>query len=336
MKTSNYDYLTCPKCGVLLDRATLYSMDCICFECGHFIDLDETEDDYMYNEEYYENFWEQYENYLYKDKEGEQMNLLPNNIDKENDDMIKTLVIRFITKTDYKTIKKSFELLDASIDYLELTTDGPINKFLETSSGKKLAKGLNIDLTKIDEYRATLSFIFGEDYEDNLKTLISTFCEAFPLCMIREEDSAYIMANNKGLAKGIAEMCNDDEIEILNMFLTGYNKYKLLCNFLYWVPPYSRKDQKDIMLKWENNSLISLKTIREEKEVPIIWQDFLNENDSIMVSCDDKDDGKLISFETILEDVVNNERDKNKIKEDENIIQLISLRGTKDFAIGAD
>ena len=42
------DYIICPFCGTPQDRYTLYKYDCICMDCGGFIDMD----DYDYGEDY--------------------------------------------------------------------------------------------------------------------------------------------------------------------------------------------------------------------------------------------------------------------------------------------
>ena len=310
------DYIICPFCGTPQDRYTLYKYDCICMDCGGFIDMD----DYDYGEDYP---WgsSDWDNYDYE-------------IDKD-DEQISTFVLRFITSADYETIKKSFETLDASIEFMSLVgQEGPISKFLKTASGQKLAKGLDIK-SDIDEYVVQASFIFGDDGESK-KTLISTLCKAFPLFIVREEDSSYIMANNKGLAKGFVELCNEDEIEILSMFLTGYEKYKILVNYLYWCEPYKNSIAKDIMVQWDNNSLIGLDTLRKVDEVPIIWQEYLATLDDIKVSKDDKDNGTVISFEQMLEDVVEDGIDKKDILEEENLIQVVSLRGVAEYALGGD
>lgn len=64
------------------------------------------------------------------------------------------------------------------------------------------------------------------------------------------------------------------------------------------------------MVQWDNNSLIGLDTLRKVDEVPIIWQEYLATLDDIKVSKDDKDNGTVISFEQMLEDVVEDGIDK--------------------------
>lgn len=345
-KNINDDFVICPFCGAPQDRNTLYKYDCLCMDCGGFIDMDEYDyeedypwgslnwDDYDYNED---DMYVKYMNKHYgnQERKGKDMeNAKFDLIDKE-DEQIGTFVLRFITSADYATIKKSFETLDASIEFMSLVgKEGPISKFLETASGQKLTKGLDIK-SDIDEYVVQASFIFGDDGESK-KTLISTLCKAFPLFIVREEDSSYIMANNKGLAKGFVDLCNEDEVEILSMFLTGYEKYKILVNYLYWCEPYKRSTAKDIMIQWDNNSLISLDTLRKVEEVPIIWQEYLATLDDIKVSKDDKDNGTVITFEQMLEDVVEDGIDKKDILEEENLIQIVSLRGVAEYALGGD
>lgn len=340
------DYIICPFCGTPQDRYTLYKYDCICMDCGGFIDMD----DYDYGEDYPwgSSDWDDYDyekddmyiEYMkrhYGNQEGKGKNMNDTKFDliDKDDEQIGTFVLRFITSADYETIKKSFETLDASIEFMSLVgQEGPISKFLKTASGQKLAKGLDIK-SDIDEYVVQASFIFGDDGESK-KTLISTLCKAFPLFIVREEDSSYIMANNKGLAKGFVELCNEDEIEILSMFLTGYEKYKILVNYLYWCEPYKNSIAKDIMVQWDNNSLIGLDTLRKVDEVPIIWQEYLATLDDIKVSKDDKDNGTVISFEQMLEDVVEDGIDKKDILEEENLIQVVSLRGVAEYALGGD
>ena len=356
--------ITCPHCGALLDKYTLYSMDLICMDCGIFIDLDRLEenmgkcnsyessrcwedddywDDYGYGsnaygyndrDDYYkDDYYYEYMARKEKDKEKEGANVLPVPIDEENDP-VSTWIIRFITKETYDTIQKSFEQIDGSIDYLEVLTNGPIRKYLETTGGQKLCKGLNINPDDVDEYKAVISF-FIDDNEDK-KALISTLCKVFPLCSVREEESSYIMANNKGYAKGIVDMANEDEVEILCNYMTGYEKYKVLSTWLYFVSDeYKSVVAKDIYIMWRDNSLISLDALRTVKEVPIEWQEFLDGEESIMVSKDARESGTLIYFEKMLEEVIDSERKKKTIGE-EPLINVISLRGTADFAIGAD
>jgi hypothetical protein len=141
----------------------------------------------------------------------------------------------------------------------------------------------------------------------------------------------------KGLAKGLVDLTNEDQIEMLGLFLTGFEKYKILCHFLYWVPPYRSKQAKDIMVKWDNNALISLEALRKPDSVPAIWQEYLASLSSILVSADAKDNGETLTFETMLEDIIDEELEKKDAKIDrDNIIQVVSLRGTGDYCLGAE
>ena len=344
-KNINDDYIVCPFCGIPQDRYTLYKYDCICMDCGGFINVDDCYgEDYPWGDSNWDEYdyekddmYNEYMNRHYGNQERKGKNMDNTNFDLKDkeDEQISTFILRFITSADYETIKKSFETLDASIEFMSLVgEDGPISKFLKTTSGQKLIKGLNIK-SDVDEYVVQASFIFG-DKDESKKTLISTLCKAFPLFVAREEDSSYIMANNKGLAKGFVDLCNEDEIEILSMFLTGYEKYKILVNYLYWCEPYKRSTAGEIMVQWDNNSLISLGTLRKVEEVPIIWQEYLATLDDIKVSKDDKDNGKIISFEQMLEDVVEDGIDKRDILKEESLIQIVSLRGIADYALGGD
>lgn len=338
----------CPKCGAILDRYTLYSMDCFCIDCGHFIDVDEMEErEAMEGWENSRNYWDDdyWDNYEYdnddyyiemmkrkvnRGKGSEDM--LPALKQEDEDEVISTFVIRFLTTVDYQTIKTSFEKLEADIDYMKLNTDGPLTKFLNTKGGEKLAQGMNIKKEDLDEYVLIASFIFGDE-DESKKILVSTLCQSFPLCVIREEESSYIMANNKGLAKGMSDICNEDEIELLSLFLTGYEKFLILKYFLYWCDPYKSKQAKEIMIKWDNNSLVSLEMLRKQKTVPTIWQQYLAGLDEIKVSGDTNDNGKNIAFEQMLEDVVSHLEDTKNISENDNIINLISLRGMAAYSL---
>lgn len=353
MSLFDEDIIVCSKCGAVLDRHTLYSMDCICMECGHFIDLDEMEEKNMegwessarnwYDEE--EDYWSDYDyekdDYYIEmmkrkqnSKGSEDMIPLLTNKQDDEDEVVQSFIIRFISSAGYSIIKESFEKLDADIDYLELCNEGPITKFINTKSGEKLLTGLKLN-KDIEEYVISASFIFG-DGDESKKILISTLCQSFPLCIIREEESSYIMANNKGLAKGLIDICNEDEIEIMSLFLTGYEKFLLLSYFLFWCDPYKSKQSKDIMVKWDNNALLSLDQIRSAKTVPTIWQQYLAPLETILVSKDDKDSGTHVAFEQMLEDVVDLLRDKKEIAEDENIVNVISLRGMANFSLYED
>lgn len=343
----------CPGCGAILDRHTLYSMDCICIDCGVFIDIDEEEARYMEgwetsrnniwdNDDYWDDYDYEKDDYyieLMKRRENsrkgseDRMPLLPTLKDDEEEvEQISTLVMRFVTEADYETVKTSFEKLDGDIDYMELLTDGPVTKFLKSKGGIKLSQGMNLKPESLEEYIVVASFMFG-DKDDSKKILISTLCQSFPLCVIREEESSYIMANNKGLAKGMIETCNGDEVELLTLFLTGYEKCIILSHYLYWCDPYNSKAAKDIMVKWDNNTLISLDVIRQQKNIPVIWQQYLVGLEDIKVSGDATDNGKDITFEQMLEDVVSDLETKKKISETDNIINVISLRGMADYSI---
>ena len=122
----------------------------------------------------------------------------------------------------------------------------------------------------------------------------------------------------------------------MSLFLTGYEKFLLLSYFLFWCDPYKSKQSKDIMVKWDNNALLSLDQIRSAKTVPTIWQQYLAPLETILVSKDDKDSGTHVAFEQMLEDVVDLLRDKKEIAEDENIVNVISLRGMANFSLYED
>lgn len=342
--------IICPHCGAILDKYTLYSMDCICIDCGGFIDIDEMGQDKMESWEssgrnWYDDEEDYWSNYDYRkddyyieslkrkqnSKGSEDVIPLLTNKQEDEDEVVRTFIIRFISNAGYNVIKESFEKLEADIDFLELTTNGPITKFLKTKGGEKLLTGLKLD-KDIEEYAVSASFIFG-DGDESKKILISTLCQSFPLCIIREEESSYIMANNKGLAKGLIDICNEDEIEIMSMFLTGYEKYLLLSYYLFWCEPYKTKQSKDIMVKWDNNGLLSLETLRGAKTVPVIWQQYLASLETIQISKDDKDSGVYVAFEQMLEDVVDLLKDKKELKEEDNIINVISLRGMANYSL---
>lgn len=321
----------CPYCGVPLDSRTLWNLNFFCPECQEYVSIDELEEDEMLGYEsardhYWDDYWDNYDygdsyyNKFFKEDEKE-----------EEDNTITSFVIRFITSIKYEDVKKSFLQLDGDIDYLELLDKGPIKQFLDTTSGDKLLRGLDINKTSMSEYVLHASF-FLKDNDKSKKILISTLCKAFPLCVIREEESSFIMANNKGLAKGLLDICNEDEIELLSWFLTGYEKVLLLKYFLWNCEPYRARDAKNIMVKWIDDSLITLAAIREKKEIPLEWQAFLAEKEDIKVSVDDKDSGTTESFELMLEDVVDRLESFDKIDKDE-IINVVSLRGTADFSL---
>lgn len=348
MTNKNDNIVICPSCGTALDKFTLYRYDCICFECGHFIDMDDYDcEDYDYysclDDDYYDDLWLESEKRKQTKKDmnfgrgsEDMLPILANaDIEEDEDEMVTTLVMRFITRADYKTVESSFAKLDADIDYMEVVQDGKIKEFLKTKGGEKLAQGLQIKPEEYDEYVVIASFIFG-DKDDSKKILVSTLCQAFPLCVIREEHSAYIMANNKGLAKGMIDVCNEDEIELLSLFLTGFEKYKILCYYLYWCEPYKKETASNIMIKWDKSGLISLAALRTPKEVPVIWQQYLETVEEMTVSANDKDSGVVKSFETMLEDVVNEEIVKKDIDETKSLVRVVSLRGVADFGLGGD
>lgn len=348
------DVMFCPECQTPLDRHTLYNNDCMCINCGYFMDIDEYEEELKEAMRYFNNFDDNYfDDYNYSDDDyyiemmkkrtqgkGSEQSMLPVTNDEDADDIVATFAMKFLTSASYEVIKNSFEKLDGEIDFLVNDKNGILTKFVkETDSGKKLAKGLDIEIDKLDEYDAVVSVLLG-DKDDSKKILISTLCEVFPLCAIREEESYYIMTNNKGLAKGLFDIVNEDEIELLSLFLTGFEKYKILCNYLYWCEPYRVAKATDVMLLWENSSLISLDTLRKSaKAVPSVWQLYLETVEGIQVSKDKDDNGTFITFESMLEDVVDRERNTQTgvlYEDDVPLVQIVSLRGIKDYTLGAD
>ena len=139
------DYIICPFCGTPQDRYTLYKYDCICMDCGGFIDMD----DYDYGEDYPwgSSDWDNYDyekddmyieymkrHYGNQERKGKDMENTKSDLIDKDDEQISTFVLRFITSADYETIKKSFETLDASIEFMSLVgQEGPISKFLKTN-----------------------------------------------------------------------------------------------------------------------------------------------------------------------------------------------------------
>lgn len=352
----------CPFCGAVLDRQTLYRHDCICLDCGGFIDPDnmitydsivEWEydngmyagwDDSFYNDyDYYDDDWyykndlRKYKEHTKKDKEERGASkMIQTDENKQNfGDGVMTLVMRFLVndKVDFETISNSFEAIGGDVDFISCEKIGKIKAdIMETAGGKKLATGLHLDIDKYDEYYAQVTFFTDGNNGNAKKAIISTLCHAFPILLLREEESGYIMSNNKGLAKAFVDSCGEDQIEMMAQYLSGFEKYKILCNYLYYASAEFRKIiARDIFIKWENDSLISLDTLRKKStEVPLEWQVYLADLDGVMVSKDDKDPGAEISFEEMLEDCL----EHAKIAEHgeiEDLIQVISLRGTKAY-----
>lgn len=310
-----YNTVSCPYCKTKMARYELYMNDCYCPFCNKFIDIDDIEGgdrmESLYDEDYY---WGR-------------------SLEKETPELT-TMFIRFVVdknKADYDTIKTSFEHFDGSIDCLQLEKDGVITRFLETVGGKKLLSGLKIDKENLEEYSVVATFTFG-DKDDSKKIFVSSLCDIFPLCLMREEGSSYIMANNKGLAKGIAEITNFDEVEQLSLFLTGYEKYKVLCYYLYWTNGYKSISSKDIFIMWDKSSLVSLETLRKVKEVPVEWESYLEAEEGLLVSTSQNDKGTFITFETMVEDCLEKLREDKKIGW-EDIINIVSLRGISDYSL---
>ena len=325
------NYIICPECGVPQDKDTLYRNDCMCNDCGAFINIDN-----MYDDMYWDDETDYYKRLLdglgRRKGDKEDMNIPVIGLDDE-DEVVQTpsFIFRFIAKVDYDVIKKSFELLNGDIDYMSLEQNGPIREYLKTAGGMKLKKGLEIP-DDFDEYVVEGSFIFGDANDDDKKVLISTLCQSFPLFIVREEDSSYIMTNNKGLAKGIIDIANEDQIEILSQYLTGYEKSQLLVHYLYWcAEPYKTKNAKDIMIRWIDNGLISLDTLRAAKQISMEWISYLSSLNEVQVSVSDKDPGVMIPFEKMLEDCYEDVK-----VSDENLINVISLRGVAEFALGTE
>ena len=314
--------VVCPYCGCLLDRDTLFNLNNICLECGMYIPSDEIED---YNSGYHNIDYDDWEYEYEKERRKEEMEL-------RIKDERTSFVFRFLTELDYDTIKKSFETLEGNIEYFQ-TLDGALLKdFLETDGGKKLLKGFNIEADKLNEY--VLISSFGLTNDEAKKVLISTILQAFPLCVVREEGSSYIMTNNKGLAKGIIDVCNEDEVELLNYFITGFEKYKILCHYLYWSDEEYRKEKaSDIMILWKNNSLISLDALRKPKLVPYTWQQILDENDYVTVSKSPKEPGDVIDYETMIETIIRYLVARKDMEDTSGFLNIISLRGMTEYNI---
>lgn len=331
---SEDEVLVCPYCRTILERNTLYRQNCICVECGAFLDIDEIDfrwEGYdMYDQDYYDNFWDsrltEEDVEILKDKVEEE--------EEEEEEEIMTLQMRFVTSADMESIKKAIEYLNGDIEFMFCESNGLIKQFCKTSPGEKLCRGLNLSVEKdkLEEYYGTVSFIM-ESKDDRVK-IISTFSNVFPLCILREEGSKYIMANNKGLAKGIADICNT-KVTLMSEFITPYEKFNLLRYYLYWCDPYKSRNASDIYIKWHGDALISLAVLRERKHPKSEWCDFLAESDVLLVSAHKDDSGSWVSFDTIVEKCY--EKQENDLMYDEvgDIIELITLRGTSEYSIMA-
>lgn len=309
-----YDTVVCSSCKTKIARYELYMNDCYCPFCNKPVDLDEN--DFDIAGDYY---W------------GRQD--LDRSLDLDDES---TFFIRFMVDkktSDYTAIKEGFETLGGMINHLVLEKDGVISKFLATTNGKKLVSGLKLNEEDLEEYSVIATFTFGGE-DDEKKILVSSLCHIFPLCIIREEESSYIMANNKGLAKGLVEITNEDEVAQLSLFLTGYEKYKFLCYHLYWSAEYKTVQSGDIFVLWENNSLVSLASLRAVKEVPVEWETYLEGETGVLVSANDKGPGKFISFETMVEDTLADTdlRITQEIEE-KNVVKIVSLRGTSEYSV---
>lgn len=310
------DIVQCPFCGSQTDIETCEAYGGMCLVCGADILEEEGREEQMKNFKDYWTRWKEEENEetLYGLEES-------------------VFVFRFMTPQDSKTVAQCFESLSYDVVNIEIVKNGPISKFIETQSGKKLLKGFELKEDDLIEYVVELSCQMGVDNEEEKKMLISTICESFPLVILREEGSRVIMANNKGLAKGYVDLNNEDQEAMLGEFLSWYEKYKLMCNYLFWISPYKEAKAADILIKWSNSSLISLETLRSQKEnIPAGWQKYLSTIDGVDVSLDDKDSGSIICFETMIEDVFDREE---RVKNAEPLeLKIISLRGTKEYSLG--
>ena len=334
----NGKIVNCPYCKSALFRDALYQNDCICTECRSFIDIDEEWRNSMTEIENPTDWWEEY--YMSNltdldDDENLEDDKKSQKIEEEKEEEVLTLQLSFLTQISFNELKVLTNSLGGIVEFMALETKGLIKQYCSTDPGKKLARGLKLDTEAggVDEYKATMSF-FVEGAEDRL-SIISTLCRSFPLVLIREEGSKYIMANNKGLAKGMSDMFPFDT-ELLSEFITATEKFAILKDYLYWVDPYKTKAAKDIYIKWANNSLVSLGELRKQSSLLPEWADYLSENYEIQVSVNAKDSGEWLTFDEMIEKVhariISLATYKQKTSEPEAIVEVVSLRGFGNLA----
>ena len=289
------DILMCSNCGTFNDISEV-----LCSACGHVL-----EDEY--NDKFDKNS-------LLQAKQG---SIILNEINEN-----KTIIAKVFTDKTMTELENFIEKIKLSAILIEQRTDLLTNA-MTSASGKKVLQTFNIDLSKksYNEYHIECMFFSSET--SVLNTMFNLFNE-FPIAMVREEKSNYLISSNKGLAKAVLEQNGKDHVEVFSNFLNGYERFSLLSLFLSFAGPADivDKNANDILVLWTGGSLISAQTIINTDTIPTDWQDYLFDTDTVKISKEAKDNGTEYSWSEIYKHCVESESSKSNTK-----ITICSVRG---------
>ncbi len=334
----------CPWCGgVQTDEDIKDNYSC-CIYCGEIVNLtfERRRQNYMLgldcrDPNYYEDYWdERYDawgNTLQPQAlpAPKETNERTEKIEMQTDEIIKTFIIRVATPIDFAGVMECFEALDGDIALIEMShgDDQPITDILETSNGQKLAKSLKLDKEKLYEYKIEVSFIMGTDAEK--LAIVAMIFDAFDLSIIREEDSTFIIASNRGLAKGLIDTINCEEnlTPILSRFITGYEKYLILYSWLdvYGPGEFTTAKAEDIMIMGSQKELIPFSAVIGKGTVfPEGFLDMLTSESELQISAS-IEDNDIYSFEMMLDTIYDG------LGEAADEITICSVRGCDEYIL---
>lgn len=240
------------------------------------------------------------------------------------DEIFMEVKFHILEETTIEAIKEQIGSIKGEVESIEVTKDF-LYEISTTKEGKRLIDSFNKSDAKLDEFIVTASFIL--DNKGKVAAL-SNLLTLFPTCVLREEGSNYIICKNKGIAKLVLDYFEKDITEAFACLMTGYDKYRLISNFITYAGPLNlmRAKIEDIFLLWENNALLCGKEFESkgDKVIPGEWLDYLEDLTEIKISCDKDDAGEYFSISEMLEECIAEASDNESLT-------ICSVRGCEEI-----
>lgn len=239
------------------------------------------------------------------------------------DDMFVEFKFHIFEETSVVEIKEEIEKLNGKVESIILSKDF-LYEISITKEGQRLIDSFNNNKAKLDEFIVTASFILDNKGK---APILSSILTLYPTCVLREEGSNYVICKNKGIAKLVLEQFNYNLSELVAKLMTGYDKYKLIDNFIVYAGPLDLTDAKleEIFLLWKDNSLLCAKEfdLKGNTIIPGDWIEYLEDLDEIKISCSKSDPGEYYDMSEMLDECLAEASDNESLV-------ICSVRGCED------
>jgi hypothetical protein len=216
------------------------------------------------------------------------------------------LLLRCLVKEDEDFLTKALEETGVSVTSITEADPHENSVFAYWDLGVNGRRVLhNVGIHDKSDYKEYFIEVLAFDEKE---TVIKDILNSFAVCLVREEFSNYIIANDEDVAEYLWSDSDGDLNEVFSKMLSGQERMLLIKNYLYYAGPReltTDADAQESFMQWKDGKLIPFATISDLEILPTEWSDYLVTLDEFVFSTSERPVGVTVAMESIYKEVKN-------------------------------